>query len=315
MTQFFSDEAPLLLGLLGPAPWPARGRSVASTFARRWLVLTDWSALCTLIGLMGELELPPLTPEAETEIVAGADRVQRRGPPFSGCEGRRAGRRYLIDRRVLSGWAELDACLPIGGVHLSRQGVGHPAGVGHPSRTIFARLGVDKNRGVVVAIWRAAGIGPVVRNDFGDAASAVNIGGCAARRSDIDGASFQYSREIFRSNVSLCRTGYTARSFWMRTSVLAAVNTLKIVPPRGAPDCALFDRKAKKYVMRYRVDRCVFCAQCKRSCPTDAVSFSDEQWELAALDRTTFDVYYGKDEDVQAVLAESAGLGWPRGLG
>ena len=76
--------------------------------------------------------------------------------------------------------------------------------------------------------------------------------------------------------------------------------------PAEALELFILDRKAKKYVMRYHVDRCVFCAQCKRSCPTDAISLSDEQWELAALDRTTFDVYYGKDEDVQAVLAESA---------
>ncbi len=76
LTQFFSYEAPLLLGLLGPAlvagSWQI---SDIATFASgRWLVLTQpVGFVVTLIGLMGELELPPFdAPEAETEIVAGA---------------------------------------------------------------------------------------------------------------------------------------------------------------------------------------------------------------------------------------------------
>jgi len=76
LTQFFSYEAPFLMGLLGPAlvagTWQISG--IMAYANGRWLVLTQPAGfVVTLIGLMGELELPPFdAPEAETEIVAGA---------------------------------------------------------------------------------------------------------------------------------------------------------------------------------------------------------------------------------------------------
>jgi NADH-quinone oxidoreductase subunit H len=76
LTQFFSYEAPFLLGLLGPAlvagSWQIG--QIAALTGGRWLVLTQpVGFVVTLIGLMGELDLPPFdAPEAETEIVAGA---------------------------------------------------------------------------------------------------------------------------------------------------------------------------------------------------------------------------------------------------
>jgi NADH-quinone oxidoreductase subunit H len=76
LTQFFSYEAPFLLGLLGPAlvagSWQIS--KIASFASGRWLALVQpIGFVVTLIGLMGELELPPFdAPEAETEIVAGA---------------------------------------------------------------------------------------------------------------------------------------------------------------------------------------------------------------------------------------------------
>jgi NADH-quinone oxidoreductase subunit H len=76
LTQFFSYEAPFLLGLLGPAlvagSWQIS--TIATYASGRWLVLTQpIGFVVTLVGLMGELELPPFdAPEAETEIVAGA---------------------------------------------------------------------------------------------------------------------------------------------------------------------------------------------------------------------------------------------------
>jgi NADH-quinone oxidoreductase subunit H len=76
LTQFFSYEAPLLLGLLGPALVAGSWRigEITAFASGRWLVLTQpLGFVVTLIGLMGELELPPFdAPEAETEIVAGA---------------------------------------------------------------------------------------------------------------------------------------------------------------------------------------------------------------------------------------------------
>jgi NADH-quinone oxidoreductase subunit H len=76
LTQFFSYEAPFLLGLLGPSlvagTWQIS--EIMAYANSRWLLLTQpVGFVVTLIGLMGELELPPFdAPEAETEIVAGA---------------------------------------------------------------------------------------------------------------------------------------------------------------------------------------------------------------------------------------------------
>jgi formate hydrogenlyase subunit 6/NADH:ubiquinone oxidoreductase subunit I len=77
--------------------------------------------------------------------------------------------------------------------------------------------------------------------------------------------------------------------------------------PAGALELFVLDRKAKRFVMRYQVDRCLFCSQCVSSCPRGSLAMSHDQWELAALCREPFDVYYGADADVRAVLAESAG--------
>ncbi len=76
LTQFFSYEAPFLLGMLGPA-LAARSWQISeiAAYARGHpLLLTQpIGFVVTLIGLMGELDLPPFdSPEAETEIVAGA---------------------------------------------------------------------------------------------------------------------------------------------------------------------------------------------------------------------------------------------------
>jgi NADH-quinone oxidoreductase subunit H len=77
LTQLFSYEAPFLLALLGPAiaanSWQIRE---IDFYAQRhlWMAVTQpIGFLVALVGLMGKLELPPFdSPEAETEIVAGA---------------------------------------------------------------------------------------------------------------------------------------------------------------------------------------------------------------------------------------------------
>ncbi len=76
LTQLFAYEAPFLLALLGPAlavgSWQIR---IINAYAEHhWLALTQpVGFIVALIGLMGKLELPPFdSPEAETEIVAGA---------------------------------------------------------------------------------------------------------------------------------------------------------------------------------------------------------------------------------------------------
>jgi NADH-quinone oxidoreductase subunit H len=76
LTQMFAYEAPFLLALLGPA-LAARSWQISeiNQYAHsHWIViLQPVGFIVALIGLMGKLELPPFdSPEAETEIVAGA---------------------------------------------------------------------------------------------------------------------------------------------------------------------------------------------------------------------------------------------------
>jgi formate hydrogenlyase subunit 6/NADH:ubiquinone oxidoreductase subunit I len=76
--------------------------------------------------------------------------------------------------------------------------------------------------------------------------------------------------------------------------------------PSDAIELFVLDRKAKRFVMHYQIDRCLFCAQCVNSCPRTGLSMSNERWELAALCREPFDTYYGRDEDVKTVLTGGA---------
>jgi NADH-quinone oxidoreductase subunit H len=76
LTQLFAYEAPFLLSLLGPAlaagSWQI---SEINLYAQSHLIAFSQPVgfIVALIGLMGKLELPPFdSPEAETEIVAGA---------------------------------------------------------------------------------------------------------------------------------------------------------------------------------------------------------------------------------------------------
>lgn len=85
--------------------------------------------------------------------------------------------------------------------------------------------------------------------------------------------------------------------------------------PAGAIELIVLDKKAKRFVLRYYVDRCTFCAQCVQSCRHGCLEMSDSDWELAALGREAFTLYFGEDENVGEVLAGSAqpGAGRPAG--
>jgi formate hydrogenlyase subunit 6/NADH:ubiquinone oxidoreductase subunit I len=52
--------------------------------------------------------------------------------------------------------------------------------------------------------------------------------------------------------------------------------------------------------MQYRLDRCIFCAQCVQNCRFKCLELTNEEWELAALDKTPFTIYYGPEEHIQA---------------
>jgi NADH-quinone oxidoreductase subunit H len=77
LTQLFSYEAPFLLALLGPAIMAGSWQiSEINVYAQQhiWMIVPQFIGfVVALIGLMGKLELPPFdSPEAETEIIAGA---------------------------------------------------------------------------------------------------------------------------------------------------------------------------------------------------------------------------------------------------
>jgi formate hydrogenlyase subunit 6/NADH:ubiquinone oxidoreductase subunit I len=76
--------------------------------------------------------------------------------------------------------------------------------------------------------------------------------------------------------------------------------------PSDAIELITLDKKAKRFVMRYHADRCTFCAQCVQNCRFECLGMSDTDWELAALAKQPFDVYYGKEDDINAVLAKLA---------
>ena len=76
--------------------------------------------------------------------------------------------------------------------------------------------------------------------------------------------------------------------------------------PAQAIEIVVLDKANKRFVMRYHVDRCTFCAQCVKSCRQNCLSMSNDRWELAALGREAFLIHYGDGVDVEHCLAETA---------
>jgi len=76
--------------------------------------------------------------------------------------------------------------------------------------------------------------------------------------------------------------------------------------PSDAIELITIDKKAKRFVMRYHADRCTYCAQCVQNCRFGCLNMSATQYELAALSREPFEVYYGRDEDLAALKARTA---------
>ena len=74
--------------------------------------------------------------------------------------------------------------------------------------------------------------------------------------------------------------------------------------PAQALEMIILDRKAKRFVMRYHLDRCTFCAQCVFSCRQGCLRTSNTNWELAALDHTFYYKSYGDEDDIREILAE-----------
>ena len=75
--------------------------------------------------------------------------------------------------------------------------------------------------------------------------------------------------------------------------------------PSDAIDLVILDRAAKQYVMKYRMDRCIYCGQCVVNCKFKCIGMSNQDWEHAALNKD-FMVYYGRDEDIARYLESLA---------
>ncbi len=73
--------------------------------------------------------------------------------------------------------------------------------------------------------------------------------------------------------------------------------------PSNAIELITIDKAKKQFVVLYHMDRCTFCAQCVQNCRFKCLGMTHEQWELASLTKEPVTVYYGKDEDVQQILA------------
>lgn len=76
--------------------------------------------------------------------------------------------------------------------------------------------------------------------------------------------------------------------------------------PANAIEIIIIDRAAKRFVARYNVDRCIYCAQCIQSCKFKCLDLSKDDWELAALQKGLFEVNYGKEKDIAALLERFA---------
>jgi formate hydrogenlyase subunit 6/NADH:ubiquinone oxidoreductase subunit I len=76
--------------------------------------------------------------------------------------------------------------------------------------------------------------------------------------------------------------------------------------PAHALEIVIIDRAAKRFVARYDMARCIYCGQCIQSCKSKSLDLSNEDWELASLNKEPFNVNYGKDADIAALLERLA---------
>jgi formate hydrogenlyase subunit 6/NADH:ubiquinone oxidoreductase subunit I len=73
--------------------------------------------------------------------------------------------------------------------------------------------------------------------------------------------------------------------------------------PAKALELNMIDRKAKRFYLTYRTDRCMFCGQCVVSCNKGSLRMSNTEWELASLNKDAFVIYFGEKQDAEPSLA------------
>jgi formate hydrogenlyase subunit 6/NADH:ubiquinone oxidoreductase subunit I len=72
--------------------------------------------------------------------------------------------------------------------------------------------------------------------------------------------------------------------------------------PADAIHLITLDKAAKRFVMAYHVDRCIYCGQCVQSCRFDCLTLQNDTWELADGSKSSYTVFYGAPDDVATVL-------------
>lgn len=70
--------------------------------------------------------------------------------------------------------------------------------------------------------------------------------------------------------------------------------------PARAIELVVVDRAAKRFILRFREDRCTYCSQCVINCRQGCLQQLSTEWELASLTKAPFTVYYGRQDDVDA---------------
>jgi formate hydrogenlyase subunit 6/NADH:ubiquinone oxidoreductase subunit I len=78
--------------------------------------------------------------------------------------------------------------------------------------------------------------------------------------------------------------------------------------PARAIELITLDRTARRFVLRYHMDRCIYCGQCVIGCRFNCIKMSSTDWELASLSKKDFEAYYGKDNDIAEFLANLPGF-------
>lgn len=72
--------------------------------------------------------------------------------------------------------------------------------------------------------------------------------------------------------------------------------------PSFAIEMIVLDKATKQFAVRYHIDRCTFCGQCVQNCRFKCIDLTSDEWELAALDRKPFTVYYGNETNINAAM-------------
>jgi len=72
--------------------------------------------------------------------------------------------------------------------------------------------------------------------------------------------------------------------------------------PAKAIQMHVLDRKEKRFVLEYHVNRCTFCAQCVHSCKQGCIELANDDWELAALDQGSFRFIFGEQANIDEFL-------------